>query len=86
MVIAKGVHESIPHHDIIPYILEQNDELNELCYKDEEFDPVFVKKNRNPNLYNMVFRVSPAIYQCMMRQKRINLRVSARPRGRFFAV
>ena len=74
MLILKGVSKDIPLEELSSVIVQQNSTLSDLIVEPEDLKLRFRRNNnRNPNLYNAVFIVSPPVWREATNLGRLNV-------------
>lgn len=71
MVIIKGVSKDVPSEELVDIVIRQNTELSGLVVGDEDIRLRFLRKNRNPSLYNAVLVAQPRLWRKMLQMERL---------------
>ena len=74
MLILKGVSKDIPLEDLNSILIQQNPTISQIIKEPDDFKLRFRRNNnRNPNLYNAVFIVAPAVWHLATQLGRLNV-------------
>lgn len=71
MAIIKGISKEVPSEELTNIITRQNRELSELVKGEGDLRVRFLRRNRNPALYNAVIVAQPRIWRKMVQMGRV---------------
>ncbi|CAG4936217.1 unnamed protein product [Parnassius apollo] len=63
MIILKGISVDTPTEELVDIIKMQNAELSDTITEQDDLKFCFKRSNRNPHLYNAVFRAQPTVWR-----------------------
>ncbi|CAG5039732.1 unnamed protein product [Parnassius apollo] len=73
LVILKGIYRDTPVSELKEIIVNQNPNIKSLIKSPDDITYRFTRKNKNENLYNAVFMVTPTIWRSIVELQRINV-------------
>ncbi|CAG4996169.1 unnamed protein product [Parnassius apollo] len=73
LVILKGIYRDTPVSELKEIIVNQNPNIKSLIKSPDGITYRFTRKNKNENLYNAVFMVTPTIWRSIVELQRINV-------------
>lgn len=73
MMILKGIHEETPVEELTDIIKNQNETIKNSITQNDDIIFCFKRTNKNPKLYNAVFKMAPSVWRCAMNLERINV-------------
>jgi hypothetical protein len=73
MVILKGVPADIQEEQLTDIIINQNPNIAQVMEQEQDLTLHFKRNNRNPRLYNAIFKTSPRVFREMVTSQKINI-------------
>ncbi|CAG4989836.1 unnamed protein product [Parnassius apollo] len=73
MIILKGISVDTASEELLDIIKFQNADLTELITQQDDLRLCFKRTNKNPNLYNAVFRVQPNLWRKIINIGRLSI-------------
>ncbi|CAK1590674.1 unnamed protein product [Parnassius mnemosyne] len=73
LVILKGIYKDTPVSELKEIIVNQNPNIKSLIKSPDDITYRFMRNNKNKNLYNAVFMVTPTIWRSIVELQKINV-------------